>query len=84
METYRIGIVGAGFGVSSHLPALLAHPRFDVVALASPSSAARIAAERGIPNAFASCAEMLAGCKLDAVTIASPPHAHSRDVLAAL
>ncbi|MHB8194523.1 MAG: Gfo/Idh/MocA family oxidoreductase, partial [Vulcanimicrobiaceae bacterium] len=42
----RIGIVGAGFGVSSHLPALLAHPRFDVVALASPHSAAQIAADR--------------------------------------
>jgi predicted dehydrogenase len=84
MKTYRIGIVGAGFGVSSHLPALLAHPRFDVVALASPSSAARIAAERNIPHAFRSCAEMLAGCELDAVTIASPPRAHVHDVLAAL
>jgi predicted dehydrogenase len=84
MKTFRIGIVGAGFGVSSHLPALLAHPRFDVVALASPSSAARIAAERSIPHAFRSCVEMLAGCDLDAVTVASPPHAHVHDVLAAL
>lgn len=84
MKTYRIGIVGAGFGASSHLPALLAHPRFEVVALASPRSAARIAAERGVPNAFPSCAEMLAGCDLDAVTVASPPHAHVADVFAAL
>jgi predicted dehydrogenase len=84
MKTYRIGIVGAGFGVSSHLPALLAHPRFDVVALASPSSAARIAVERDIPHAFRSCGEMLSGCDLDAVTVASPPRAHVHDVLAAL
>jgi predicted dehydrogenase len=84
VKTYRIGIVGAGFGVSAHLPALLAHPRFDVVALASPSSASRVAAERGIPNAFRSCADMLAGCDLDAVTIASPPFAHRDDVLGAL
>jgi len=84
VKTIRIGIVGAGFGVSSHLPALLAHARFDVVALASPSSAARVAAERGIRYAFSSCAEMLAGCDLDAVTVASPPHAHVRDVLGAL
>jgi predicted dehydrogenase len=84
VQQYRIGIVGAGFGVTSHLPALTAHPRFEVVALASPKSAARIAAERGIPHAFGSCAEMLAGCELDAVTVASPPHAHLDDVLAVL
>ena len=83
-KTYRIGIVGAGFGVSSHLPALVAHPRFEVVALASPSSAAKIAQERNIPHAFASCEEMLAGCELDAVTIAGPPFTHHRDVLASL
>lgn len=84
MERYRIGIVGAGFGVRSHLPALLAHPRFDVVALASPSSAAKIASERGIPHAFSSCREMLVGCELDAVTVASPPFTHLDDVLASL
>ena len=32
MKRYRIGIVGAGFGTSAHLPALLANPRFEVVA----------------------------------------------------
>lgn len=84
MNRYRIGIVGAGFGVTGHLPALLAHPRFEVVALASPSSAARIARERGIGHAFTSCEAMLHGCELDAVTIAAPPFAHHADVLAAL
>jgi predicted dehydrogenase len=84
MKTYRIGIVGAGFGVHAHLPALLAHKRFDVVALASPHSAARIAPERGIAHAFTSCEAMVAGCDLDAVTVASPPFAHQADVSAAL
>ncbi|HEY1975472.1 MAG TPA: Gfo/Idh/MocA family oxidoreductase [Candidatus Baltobacteraceae bacterium] len=84
MKTYRIGIAGAGFGVHAHLPALLAHKRFEVVALASPHSAARVAEERGIPHHFRSCAEMLAGVELDAVTIASPPFAHKDDVSAAL
>lgn len=84
MNTYRVGIAGAGFGVKAHLPALLAHPNFHVVALASPSSAARIAADRGIPHAFTSCAEMVAGCELDAVIVASPPFAHHDDVMAAL
>jgi predicted dehydrogenase len=84
VKTYRIGICGSGFGVKAHLPALLAHPRFEVVALASPSSAAAIAKERGIPHAFTSASDMVAGCELDAVVVASPPFAHRDDVLAAL
>jgi predicted dehydrogenase len=83
-ERIRIGIVGSGFGVKAHLPALMAHPRFEVVALASPHSAASVAKERGIAHAFASCAEMVRACELDAVTIASPPFAHREDVEAAL
>jgi predicted dehydrogenase len=81
---YKIGISGSGFGTRVHLPALNAHPRFEVIALASPHSAASIAAERKIPHSFASCAEMVKGVKLDAVVVASPPFAHSDDVLAAL
>lgn len=81
---YRVGISGAGFGVKAHLPALLAHPRFNVVALASPTSAAAIAKERNVPHAFSSAAEMIAGCELDCVVVASPPFAHRDDVLAAL
>lgn len=84
MQRLRIGIVGTGFGAIAHLPALQHHPRFDVVALASPNSAARIARERGVPHAFASCAEMVDAIELDAVTVASPPFAHHEDVLAAL
>jgi predicted dehydrogenase len=84
VRIYRVGISGAGFGVEAHLPALLAHPRFGVVALASPSSAQRIAKERNIPNAFSSCEAMVRGCELDAVVVASPPFAHRDDVLAAL
>jgi predicted dehydrogenase len=84
VKTYRIGIVGAGFGAKAHLPALTNHRRFEVVAIASPSSAPRIAREANIPHAFRSCAEMVAGCELDAVTVASPPFAHRDDVFAAL
>jgi predicted dehydrogenase len=84
VKTYRIGIVGAGFGATAHLPALMNHRRFEVVAIASPSSAPRIAREANIPHAFRSCAEMVAGIELDAVTVASPPFAHREDVFAAL
>lgn len=84
MNKIRTGIVGVGFGVNAHLPALVAHPRFEVVALASPSRAAGIAKERNIPHAFTSCGEMLAGCDLDAVVVAAPPFTHHHDVLASL
>jgi predicted dehydrogenase len=84
VKTYRIGISGTGFGVKAHLPALLAHPRFEVVALASPATAQAIAAERNIPHAFTSAQAMIEGCELDAITIASPPFTHRDAVLAAL
>lgn len=84
MKRFRTGIVGAGFGAVGHLPALRNHPRFEVVAIASPRSAATVAREANLPHAFASCEEMLAGCALDVVTVASPPFAHLANVRAAL
>ncbi len=81
---YKVGIVGSGFGVRAHLPAFSAHPEFEVIALASPRSAERIAGERGIPNAFSSCGELLKGCEVDVVSVAAPPFTHRDDVIAAL
>ncbi|MEO6913715.1 MAG: Gfo/Idh/MocA family oxidoreductase [Candidatus Baltobacteraceae bacterium] len=80
---YRVGIVGAGFGERVHLPSYAAHPKFEVVAVASPTSAKRIAQERNIAG-FSSAREMLAGIDVDVVSIASPPFSHHDDVLAAL
>jgi predicted dehydrogenase len=84
MSRIRIGVVGAGFGAIAHLPALRNLPRFEVVAIASPSKATTVAAESGIAAAFPSAQAMLGDCELDAVTVASPPFAHVHDVLAAL
>lgn len=81
---YRVAIVGAGFGARAHLPAFVAHPEFEPVAIVSPKSAERIAKERGVPHAFASVPEMLAGCEVDVVSIAAPPFTHHDDVIAAL
>ncbi|HEV3152557.1 MAG TPA: Gfo/Idh/MocA family oxidoreductase [Candidatus Baltobacteraceae bacterium] len=81
---YRVGIVGSGFGVRAHLPAFAAHPNFEVVAIASPNSAERIAKERRIPQSFSSCAEMLASAQIDVVSVTSPPFSHREDVLASL
>ena len=59
MSTLRVGIVGSGFGGTVHAPAYALHPRFEVVAIASPSSAERVARERKIPRAFGSVDAML-------------------------
>jgi predicted dehydrogenase len=66
------------------LPAYAAHPEFEVVALASPHSAERVARERNVSHAFSDCRELLEGCDVDVVSIASPPFTHHDDVLAAL
>ncbi len=84
MSTLRVGIVGSGFGGTVHAPAYALHPRFEVVAIASPTNAERVARERKIPNAFRSVGEMLAGVELDVVSVASPPFDHHPSVLAAL
>ena len=84
MSRLRVGIVGSGFGGSVHAPAYALHPRFEVVALASPARAERVARERKIPHAFRTVEEMLAGVELDVVSVASPPFDHHHSVLAAL
>ena len=81
--TYRVGIVGAGFAEKAHLPSYIAHPAFEVVGIASPHSAKRIAKERGIAG-FENLEQMLKGVELDVVSVASPPFAHHDDVLSAL
>jgi predicted dehydrogenase len=81
---YKVGIVGAGFGVRAHLPAFNAHPEFEVVALASPNSAQHTAKERNIPHAYSSHAELLRECDVDIISIAAPPFTHYEAVLAAL
>jgi len=80
----RVGIVGSGFGGTVHVPAFAAQGRFEVVALASPSHAAAIAAERNVPHAFATVEELLASERIDVLSVASPPFAHRAAVLAGL
>ncbi len=82
--TYRVGIVGSGFGGSVHAPAFTLHPQFEVVAIASPANAAEVAKVRKIPQAFSSLDALLAGADVDVVSIASPPFDHHAAVSAAL
>ena len=83
--TYKVGIAGAGsFGVAAHIPSFVAHPEFDIIAVASPNSAQRVASERQIPHAFSTVEDMVALPEIDVVAIASPPFAHHDAVLTAL
>jgi len=84
--TYRVGIVGSGFGGTVHAPAYTLHPKFEPVAIASPNRARAIADERKIPHAYPSLEAMLEamGDELDVISIASPPYAHYADVMTAL
>jgi predicted dehydrogenase len=86
MSTYRVGIVGSGFGGRVHAPGFSLHPQFDPVAIASPNSAQKVAAERKIPHAFDSLDAMLAamGSEIDVISIASPPFEHHRAVMTAI
>ncbi len=83
--SYRVGIVGSGFGGTVHAPAYTLHPRYEPVAIASPNRAHAIAEERKIPHAFPSLAAMLdaMGDELDVISIASPPADHLDAVLRA-
>jgi predicted dehydrogenase len=84
--TYRVGIVGTGFGGRVHAPAYTLHPDFEPVAIASPNNAQNVAAERKIPHAFPSLDAMLAamGSEIDVISIATPPFQHHRDTMTAI
>lgn len=82
--TYRVGVIGSSFGGNVHVPAYKLHPKFEVVAIASPTNAAEVAKQRDIPHAFTSLEAMLASVEVDVVSIASPPFAHHRQTIAAL
>jgi predicted dehydrogenase len=84
MSKVRVGILGSGFGAKVHVPAFRAQGSFDVAAIASPTSAERIAGELHVPLAFNSLQAMLDGVELDAVSVASPPFDHYESVLLAL
>lgn len=84
MAKIRVGIVGSGFGGAVHAPSYQAHEKFELVAIASPHNAEKIASERKIPRAFSSVEAMLDGVELDAVSISPPPFAHHDPTLLAL
>ena len=71
----RIGVVGAGWWATrAHLPAIVANPEAELVAIADPidDKRDRAVAAFGPERAYRSHTEMLDGESLDGVVIAVP------------
>ena len=81
----RVGVIGTGFGSTVQIPAFRAHPRTEVVAVASgqPDRARTVAKTFGIPHAFDDYAALVAA-DLDLVTITTPPALHHPMTMAAV
>ena len=83
----RIGVVGTGWWATrAHLPAIVANPEAELVAIADPidDKRDRAVAAFGPERAYRSHTEMLDGESLDGVVIAVPHMAHYQVAIDAL
>jgi predicted dehydrogenase len=83
----RCAVIGAGWwGTTAHIPALLAHPNAELVAVQhqDPDQAHRIARDFDVPHGCATVEQVLALDGLDAVVVSSTPNAHYSQAKAAL
>jgi predicted dehydrogenase len=84
MDTFRIGLIGAGSIGARHIKAIDEVAHIELVAIADPSPAASsLAAARGIP-VFVDADSMLSGADIQAVIIATPTERHHADMMTAL
>lgn len=83
-QRLRLGLVGLGAAGRAFLPALLAHDRFKLAAVADPDDGARgeICRQAGV-DGFASLPAMLAEGGLDAVYLGTPTDLHREHVMLA-
>src|SRR5437879_8573755 len=86
MPKLRVGVIGTGFGAEVQIPAFLAHPRVDAVAVASgtPGRERQVACRVEIPHAVGDYRARVATAELDLISITSPPDTHHPATLAAL
>jgi predicted dehydrogenase len=83
-KTLKVGIVGAGFIGDIHHAAFKGWVRdAEVAAVASPTSAAKFAAERGIPAAYPDYRQMLLDKEIDVIDIGIPNYLHCQVVVEA-
>lgn len=86
-ERIKCGVIGAGWwGTYAHIPALLAHPAAELVAIQNFDSgcARKIADDFGVPAACTTVPELLAIEGLQAVVVSSSPNLHYEHAHAAL
>ncbi len=74
-----VALVGTGFGLKVHLPALRACDRTEVVAVwhRDPARAEAIAREHAIPAAYSDYDALLADPRVAAVAVTTPPFTHA-------
>lgn len=83
----KCGVIGAGWWATfAHIPALLAHPNAELVAVQKRSrqEARKVADDFGIPIACSTASELLAIDGIEAVVVSSTPNRHYEHALAAL
>lgn len=82
--SYRVGLIGCGGIARRHARAYLKDPRMELVACADPNGErlAGFSGEFGLAGR-ASAEEMLAGERLDIVSVCTPHRAHRGPVMAA-
>jgi predicted dehydrogenase len=85
-EKLRVGIIGLGWGLSVHLPALRSIPEFEVVALCSRTreKVEEAALENNIPCIYTDFQEMIEAKDIDIISIATPVQSHYPIALAAV
>jgi phthalate 4,5-cis-dihydrodiol dehydrogenase len=84
LQRLRLGLAGLGAAGRAFLPAVLAHDRFTLAAVAEPDEEVRGEVCRNTgAGGFASLAAMLAGCEVDAVYIGTPTELHDEHVMLA-
>ncbi len=85
VQKLRVGVVGTGFGCQVQIPAFRAHPRVELVGVASgrPGRARAVADALGIRHAFDDYAALVRA-DLDLVSITTPPDLHHPMTMAAL
>lgn len=81
----RIGIVGLGRAAATLLPSMIAHPGFEIVALAEPNSELRLAFCEDFPvRAYEDAHDLFADDFVDVVYVATPHQYHRDHVLGAI
>jgi predicted dehydrogenase len=87
MKKARCAVIGAGWWATyAHIPALLEHPRAQLVAVQSRSleAARKVAKDFGIPRAYSSAGQLLSEEEVDVVVVASSPNLHYEQAREAL